>query len=105
MGLLSKYKFTNKRHPAIAVMAVILALIGIAALVLVIVSTYKNGGVALPRYGMTVILALLMSLVGLILAIVSRTKPDRYYFFSDLGILLNSLLLLCCGGILLLGLS
>lgn len=86
-------------------MSVILALIGTVSLVLVIVSTCKNGGVALPRYGITVLLALLMSLVGLIFAIVARTKPDRYTFFPDLGILLNGLLLFSCGGILFLGLS
>jgi hypothetical protein len=39
---------------------------------------------------------LIFSLVGLILAILSRREPDRIYFFSYLGMALNGVTLVLC---------
>ena len=88
-----------------SVMAVILAVIGIVAVVLSVFLSFKNGGEALPAYGAATLLSMIMALCGLILAIISRTEPDRYYFFPDLGIILNLLVLAAGGGILALGLT
>lgn len=105
MGILSKYKFTNKRHSMKALMGVILALIGLVSVLICIVLSFKNGGQASPTFGAVALLSMVMAFVGLILGIISRTEPDRYYFFSDLGIVLNILMLAAGGGILALGLS
>ena len=105
MGFLAKYKFTNKRHSMKALMGVILALIGIVSVLICIVLSFKNGGQAGLNYGAVTLLAMIMAFVGLILGVISRTEPDRYYFFSDLGIVLNILMLAAGGGILALGLS
>ncbi|MBR6257203.1 MAG: hypothetical protein IKR23_07465 [Lachnospiraceae bacterium] len=105
MGLFVKYKFTNKRTPMKSVMAVVLAAIGIVTIVLSIVLSFKNGGEARLSYGAATLLSMVMSLAGLILAIISRMEPDRYYFFPDLGIVLNILVLAAGGGILALGLT
>ncbi|MBP5607319.1 MAG: hypothetical protein J6X66_03510 [Lachnospiraceae bacterium] len=104
MGLLAKYKFTNKRHSMKAFMAVILALIGIVTIILSIVMSYKNGGEAKPGYAAAVLLSMIMALAGVVLGIISRTEPDRYYFFADLGIVLNIIVLAAGGTILALGL-
>ncbi len=105
MKFFAKYKFTNKRHSMKAVMAVILALIGIVSMLICIVLSFKNGGEASLNFGAVFLLSMVMSAVGLVLAIISRTEPDRYYLFSNLGILLNILVLAAGGGILALGLS
>ena len=105
VGFLAKYKFTNKRHPLKSIMAVNLALIAIVSLVLVIWLSYRNGGQAKSRYALSTVLAELMALVGLILAIASRTEPDRYYLFPDLGIVLNGLVLIAGGVIFALGIG
>lgn len=100
MALLAKYKFTNKKHPLKSVMAVILAVIGVVTVLTVIILAWKNGGVAGARSARALILAEVMALVGLVLAIMSRTEPDRYYFFPDMGIVLNALVL-CAGAVIL----
>ncbi|MBR5422017.1 MAG: hypothetical protein IK115_12805 [Lachnospiraceae bacterium] len=105
MSFLSKYKFTNKRHPLKAILSVNLALIGIVALFLSIYLSYRSGGEGNARYAAALSLSFLMSLAGLVLALISRTEPDRYYLFPNLGIILNTLVILACGWIFALGLG
>ena len=70
-------------------MSTILGILDLAALVYIFYLTYQNGGVALARYGTTGLLITVFSFVGLILGIVSKTEPDRFYLFAYLGILFN----------------
>ena len=88
-----------------SIMAVVLAVIGIVAIILSILLSYKNGGEARLSYGAAALLSMIMALVGLVLAVISRAEPDRYYFFPNLGIILNILVLAACGGLLALGLA
>ena len=55
--------------------------------------TYKNGGQAQLRYGGVVFICLFISLAGMILAILSRREPEKFYLTSYLGMLLNGLVL------------
>ena len=55
--------------------------------------TYKNGGQAQLRYGGVVCICLFFSLAGMILAILSRREPEKFYLTSYLGMLLNGLVL------------
>lgn len=86
-----KYIFTNKIYSIKGVMSTILGLIDIVSLVLVVYFSFKNGGVALPRYGATGVIITVFSFIGLILAILSKYEPDRFYLFSYLGMILNVL--------------
>ena len=70
-------------------MATILGIIDLSALIYIFYLTYKNGGVALARYGTTGLLITVFSFIGLILGILSKSEPDRFYLFSYLGILFN----------------
>ena len=49
-------------------------------------------------------LCIVMALVGLIIAILSRKERDIYYFFSYLGMALNGAVLLAGAGVMYLGL-
>lgn len=55
------------------------------------------------RLASSVLLALIFSLAGLTLGILSRLEKDRFYFFPNVGILLNSLAVIAVGFILYIG--
>lgn len=84
-----KFIFTNKFYSPKGIMSTILGVLDLAALIYVFFLTYQNEGVALARYGTTGLLITIFSFVGLILGILSKSEPDRFYLFSYLGILFN----------------
>ena len=84
-----KFIFTNKIYSPKGIMSTILGVVDIAALAYIVYLTYQNGGVALARYGTTGLLITIFSFIGLILGILSKSEPDRFYLFSYLGILFN----------------
>ena len=87
------YIFTNKTFSQKAIMSVILGVIGIASIIVAVVFTYSNGGIATLEYGGVVLLSLLYGFGGLILAILSKKEPDKYYFLSYLGMVLNAVII------------
>lgn len=97
------YIFTNKEHPTKGIMSTILGALSAASIALALYLTFQNGGSALPRYGAAALLSALFALAGLTLGIVSKFEPDRYYFFSYLGIAINSLVLAETGFLLFAG--
>lgn len=94
------YIFTNKTFSQKAIMSVILGIIGIASIIIAIVFTYSNGGLATLEYGGVVLLCMLYGFAGLILAILSKKEPDKYYFISYLGMVLNGIILVMVSMIL-----
>ena len=84
-----KFIFTNKFYSPKGIMATVLGVIDLVALVYIIYLTYQNGGVALARYGTSGLLITIFSFIGLILGILSKSEPDRFYLFSYLGIIFN----------------
>ena len=87
------YIFTNKTFSQKAIMSVILGVIGIVSIIVAVVFTYSNGGIATLEYGGVVLLSLLYGFGGLILAILSKKEPDKYYFISYLGMVLNGIVI------------
>ena len=83
------YKFTIKQISPWSVMSTILGGISFIAMVLAIVFTFHNMGVAKQGYGMTSVLSLIFSLSGLVLGIKTRLEKDMYYIFANIGIVLN----------------
>lgn len=91
-----KFIFTNKNYSPKSIMSTVLGLIDLASLFYIVYLTYLNGGVSLPRYGSSALLITIFSFTGLILGILSKMEPDRFYLFSYLGIVFN---ILALGGI------
>ena len=87
------YIFTNKTFSQKAIMSVILGVIGIASIIVAVVFTYSNGGIATLEYGGVVLLSLLYGFGGLILAVLSKKEPDKYYLLSYLGMVLNAIVI------------
>ena len=88
--------FNSKEVSSRALLSVALGVISVVSCSLMIYLTYLNDGRAQLRYGGVVFLCLFFSLAGLILAILSRREPEKRYWVSYLGMVLN-------GGILTLG--
>lgn len=84
-----KYIYTNRKHSQRAIMSTILGIISNVSLGIVIYLTYLRSGNAPIGYGLTGLLAVLFSVVGLILGIVTIQQKDYFRFFPVLGILLN----------------
>lgn len=85
------YIFTDKKNPPRAVMSTILGIISIASIIIVVFLTFRAGGVAKRQYGTSLLLALIFSMIGEVLGVLSKTEKDMFYFFSYLGIVLNLL--------------
>ncbi len=97
------YICTNKEHPRRGVMSTVLGIVSAVSIITALYLTFQNGGVALFRYGVAVLLAMLFAIAGLVLGILSRMEPDKYYLFSYLGLVINTLVLAGTGFILFAG--
>lgn len=74
-------------------MSTILGVISLAALGAVVFLAYRSNGEAAVGFGFTGILALLFSLVGIVLGILTVRDKNCYRLFPVLGTLLNLLTL------------
>ncbi|MCR4686154.1 MAG: DUF6142 family protein [Lachnospiraceae bacterium] len=90
-NLSKKYKFTDKKIDNLSIMGIVLGSISLLALIAAIIISFFNDGQAFIRFGLTVILALIFSIVGEVLSIISRLQPDNYYILSDTGIVINTI--------------
>ncbi len=88
-----KYIYTNKRHSNRAVMSAILGALSNGSLAAVIYLSYLKNGDIPAGYGVTGFLAVIFSLVGLSLGVVTARDKEIYRFFPWLGILLNGIAL------------
>lgn len=94
MGIIAKYKFSNRKHPWIAVAACVFGIISIVSMILAVYFTYREGGAARFRYGMVCVLAMLFSAAGETMSIAAYYGKDRYPFFPVLGIVINAISIL-----------
>ncbi len=85
------YIFTNKTISQKAVISVILGVIGVASLIVAVVLTYMRDGQATLEYGGVALLCLIYGCIGLVLGILSKKEPDKYYFLSYLGMVFNGI--------------
>lgn len=97
------YIFTNRRHSKRAIMSTILGLISSVSLGIVLYLTYLSGGNAPLSYGMTGLLAMIFSLTGISLGILTVQEQDNFKLFPVMGIILNMATLLILAFIVQLG--
>lgn len=83
-------------------MSFVLGFISFSAVVALLVLAYQNEG-ATQGNGLSAAVAAFFGLVGLVLGIVSECHAEVYHFFPRVGIVLNTLTLLCLTGILYFG--
>lgn len=97
------YMFTNKSQPIRGIISTLLGVIDIVSLGISIWLTFKAKGNASARFGAVALFALLFSIAGLVLGILSRMEKDKFYLFPNLGIILNILVIAFVGFILFAG--
>lgn len=97
------YIFTNKRHSHRAIMSAILGIISTVSMAIVVYMTYLHDGEAAAGYGVTGLLAMLFSVAGLILGLITVRNKEYYRLFPWLGTVLNLMVLGGIGLILYLG--
>lgn len=83
------YIFTNKEHPQKGIMSAVLGTISAVSIIMILYFSFQDGGSAEIRYGVAMLLALIFSAAGLVMGIMSRMEPDKYYLFSYMGIVIN----------------
>lgn len=90
---LKKYIFTNKNYSPKSIMSTILGIISAVSYLYAVYFTYQNQGVASSRFASAAFLITIFALVGLVLGIISKMEPDRFYLFSYIGIIMNLIVL------------
>ena len=81
----------------------ILGIISLVSLCIVVFGAYRSGGVARTGYGFTALFALLYSLTGLVLGLVTALNKKYYKPVPVAAILLNGASLACIGLLLYMG--
>jgi hypothetical protein len=94
------YMFTNKSHPERGIMSTILGILSDTAIGLAVFSSFTQRGNVGARLACVIMLSMLFGIAGLVLGILSRLEKDRFYFFSNVGILLNAFAVTATGFIL-----
>ncbi len=86
-----RYIFTDNKHPVRGVFSAFLGILSLVAIYMAVRRAAFAGGVADGRDTMTVILAGIYALAGLVLGIMSRREKDIFKLFPNLGIISNVL--------------
>ncbi|MCR5720417.1 MAG: DUF6142 family protein [Lachnospiraceae bacterium] len=95
-----KLIYTGKKISKRGRMSAFLGVLSLAGLAVSIYAAYKKDGEISMKYGVTGFLAMIFSLSGLILGTCSLRDDENFRFLPVLGIVLNSLSLICVGIIL-----
>ena len=97
------YKFTNKTHPAKAVCSVMLACVSLLGVCAVVYLSFQGQGETKPGYGLTGLLAVIFSIIGEVLGVLSFRERDSFYVVSWVGTILNLIVLVGVGFLFSLG--
>lgn len=92
--------YTNKKHTEKGIFSTILAVISFVTISFLLIMSFKSAGAIDSSYGATAFLCTLFSATGIILGYVGKNEPDKYYIFSNIGIVWNIINLLFVSSIL-----
>ncbi len=87
-------RLTDKRHPALAIVAVITGLISLGVFAAACIVSGEHGGKADMTVGMIGLLCLALSLIGFVMAWLSLHKENIRPLFPTIGSVLNGLLVI-----------
>ena len=89
MKLFDNYKFTDRKHPAVGIMSVVLGFIGIISEMVAIFIPYL-GKKEPERYAFIMALSFLYAIAGIVLGLVGRFKKGAFAFFPSVGLVINT---------------
>lgn len=98
------FVYTNKKHTEKGIFSTVLAVLSFVTLVFLLVMSFRAAGAINASYGATAFLCTIFSGAGIIIGVIGKNEPDKYYLFSYIGIVWNVINLLFISGILYSGL-
>lgn len=90
----NNFKFSDKNHPKLGIISVALGVISLAILILSSYVSSKSHGNGTIYLGLAGIFALIVSIIGMVLAIKSVEEKEIFYRIPILGIILNGCLII-----------
>ncbi|MBQ8189195.1 MAG: hypothetical protein IJZ44_05400 [Lachnospiraceae bacterium] len=99
------YMFTDKSHSDIGKMSAVLGMVSIISVCLAIYLSYKHAGGMDPKLGAAAFFSLLFAIGGEILGIMARLEKERFYLFPNIGIILNTIVIIIEGFLLYIGVN
>lgn len=87
-------------------MSFILAVISLCSILFNIIYSFAmEGAVISVRFGAALVLALIFSVIGIVLGVLSRAEADRFRFFPTAGLILNVAIILFLAVLLWIGMN
>ena len=86
------YKFTAKKHTKQGMASSALALLALILLVLGLVLSFRKAGKAGAAAGLVGFASMAASFAGFVFGVRGFHEEDVYYFFSQIGVVLNGIL-------------
>lgn len=83
------YIYSNKEHTKYGVFSFILSVIVTVSLIVSLVGSYHVKGDAPASFGAVGFLCTVFSGAGIILALIGRREPDKFYLFANIGLGVN----------------
>ena len=99
MGLLKKRRriqFTNKYHPTFGILSMVMGIaVWVFMIILFIISGISEGmsGIVIGIFGL---LILIVAIIGLVMGVKCKKEEDIYTITPNTGIVLNTLMVLLC---------
>lgn len=95
-GRKRQIRFTDKTHPTMGIISVIIGAVSWAALIALCVLSYSTGGKSGLISGVCGILVLMVAILGFIFAARCYKKEDIYIMTPVAGSLLNGFMIVIC---------
>ncbi|MCR5278746.1 MAG: DUF6142 family protein [Lachnospiraceae bacterium] len=95
-----KIIYSNKEHTKKGIFSSLLALVSFLTLCFLIVMSYRAKGEISPTFGAIGFMCTLFSSAGIIIGLMGKNEPDKFYLFAYIGIIWNVIDLLFVSAIL-----
>ena len=86
-----KYIYSNKKHTEKGIFSTVLAALSCIFLCMMIAFSYAKCGDIGGSYGACAFVCTLFSAFGIIIGVMGKHEPDKFYLFSYIGIIWNVL--------------
>ena len=97
------YKFTEKTHSKKAMISAVMSTISLLVYFIFVFLSYKAGGKLSMYYGGFGFLAMLISVAGLVISIITLKEEDTFTLFPQVALITSILSSLCWVGTYILG--
>jgi di/tricarboxylate transporter len=105
MRLFNKYKFSNKSQTLGGVISTMIDFGALACVTGAVYISFKKSGEAGMEVGALGLLAIMLSIIGTVIGLISFKEDDKFYTFSWVGSLMGGMLTVFMLSVILMGLG